>query len=548
MGRRSIAILVLLLAVGFAAVSTMLVINGGINIAFNQNNFDVFFSKVFEDGKENPSLITDKTHINFGINLSLVGDKYTLDYEVTNGSNSYDVNFEIKYTGENSDVFSIKNIIDTNNPLKARTSRNGRIIIELLKPLTESKDFNIGFEIIGTPISRDEEINDGISIGNHLMKAEPYNVDELEIEDPSDNNSLAAAVYKGTMYLGHEIDRTKIEKVKFLDSKTVPDGVLDSWDVSDAQNGSVLVYTMDEDNNSLLELYIGQDGGVIANPDSSCLFLFLDALTEVSGLENFNTQYVTNMEDMFVYCRSLEYLDLDTFNTSNVTNFNTMFSFCLKLKSVNLSSFNTKKSTKMIGMFNKCTCLEELDLGNFDTSNVTDMSGMFQQCENLAKLNISSFNTQNVELLQAMFNFCTSLKELDLSNFDTSNIQDMSYMLAECKSLTELNLSNFDTSQVINMEGMFWDSSNIIELDISNFNTTNVQDMAYMFQGCTNLNELYLGRLDINNQASTDYIFRYDLNQIKIYIKDIATKDWILGMTSTARPTAWGDENFILNA
>ena len=40
---------------------------------------------------------------------------------------------------------------------------------------------------------------------------------------------------------------------------------------------------------------------------------------------NFNINNVTNMEEMFYFCSSLNELNLNNFNTYNVTNMNCMF-------------------------------------------------------------------------------------------------------------------------------------------------------------------------------------------------------------------------------
>lgn len=77
-------------------------------------------------------------------------------------------------------------------------------------------------------------------------------------------------------------------------------------------------------------------------------------LTSIEGFEYLNTSEVTNMEDMFCYCRGLQSLDLSHFDTSNVTNMSSMFDNCYNLESLNLASFNTSKVEEMAAMFNQC--------------------------------------------------------------------------------------------------------------------------------------------------------------------------------------------------
>ena len=87
---------------------------------------------------------------------------------------------------------------------------------------------------------------------------------------------------------------------------------------------------------------------------------FLPNVTSIEGLENLNTEIVTDMNSMFIMYTSLEELDLSSFNTSNVTNMNGMFLGCAKLK--------------------------ELDLSSFDVSNVEDMRMMFGSCNELTTI------------------------------------------------------------------------------------------------------------------------------------------------------------------
>ena len=124
--------------------------------------------------------------------------------------------------------------------------------------------------------------------------------------------------------------KEQITKVVFED-KILPKETELSWDVSEEQNGSVMSYLVqNEDNNSLYDLYIQSNGGVIAPTDCSRLFSLAEysSLEEIIGLEYFDTSKVTNMAWMFNYCRSLINLDLSSFDTSNVTDMSYMFREC----------------------------------------------------------------------------------------------------------------------------------------------------------------------------------------------------------------------------
>ena len=128
---------------------------------------------------------------------------------------------------------------------------------------------------------------------------------------------------------------------------------------------------------------------------TSCYGWFVDCycLTKIEGIENLNTESVTNMRMMFKNCYSLRSLDLSNFNTANVEDMSYMFYNCQSLSSLNLSKFNTTKVKNMTSMFAGCSNLSSLDLSNFNTTNVKNMNGMFSDCQKLTSLDLSKFNT-----------------------------------------------------------------------------------------------------------------------------------------------------------
>ena len=119
---------------------------------------------------------------------------------------------------------------------------------------------------------------------------------------------------------------------------------------------------------------------------TSCCWWFGNCfyLTEIEGIENLNTQNVTDMRDMFTCCYALTSLDVSNFNTEKVTNMSNMFGSCEKLSSLDLSNFNTKRVEDMSFMFSVCSTLQTIFASDkFVTNRVFDGNGMFQGCENL---------------------------------------------------------------------------------------------------------------------------------------------------------------------
>ena len=217
-------------------------------------------------------------------------------------------------------------------------------------------------------------------------------------------------------------------------------------------------------------------------------------LAKITGIENLNTDEVTNMRDMFYNCSRFTSLDdvLSNFNTDNVTDMSYMFSGCSGLTSINLSNFNTDKVTGMASMFENCKNLTDLNLSNFNTAEVKDMEKMFYYCKSLTSLNLSNFNTDKVRDMSQMFQYCSGLNSLVLSSFNTANVTSMSQMFQNCSGLGSLDVSNFNTANVTTMSYMFNYCPGLTSLDLSSFNTAKVQYMMYMFKTCSGLKTIYV--------------------------------------------------------
>lgn len=286
--------------------------------------------------------------------------------------------------------------------------------------------------------------------------------------------------------------KKNIVSATFLDNNKVPSNAAESWNVSeDKENGGVLAWVIPNNvDNTKYDLYIGAQGGVIANEDSRRLFYDFINLSIVKFSNNFDTSNVTNMGGMFDKCTSLQTIDVNTFNTSNVTNMQWMFSHT-KISILDLSSFNTSNVTNMQGMFMGCSNLTQLDISNFNTSKVTNMVSMFSMYNDI------SADTSTGNLLT-----------IDVSSFNTKNVTDMSYMFAYNENLLEIKgLEKFDTSKVTNMEAMFSRLQNIQILNLCSFNTKNVTNMSYMFDLTFNLKNIYVGSNWNTTKANISYMF-----------------------------------------
>ena len=305
------------------------------------------------------------------------------------------------------------------------------------------------------------------------------NVIQNETTTPSSSSST---------FLNTEVLRNQIESVTIEKNNIVPSDAKYSKDISSKQDGSVMLWYTDKDNNNLYEVSIGgKNGSVEANTICSGMFAYLENVDtlDLTGLDTSNT---TDMSHMFRDSKKLTSLDLSNFNTFKVIYMNNMFYNCTSLTKLNLNSFDTSKVVYMNNMFYNCTSLSKLDLNSFTTSKVTTMLGMFNSCKKLSYIDLSGFNTSKVTNMQSMFYNCEKLENIDLSNFDSSNVTNMSYMFDRCSNLTSLDVSTFDTSKVTNMNAMFAYCNVLETIYVSNkWNTSNVTSFNNMFLNCTSL-------------------------------------------------------------
>mgnify|MGYP001750331688 FL=1 len=223
---------------------------------------------------------------------------------------------------------------------------------------------------------------------------------------------------------------------------------------------------------------------------TSCYYWFYECknLVNIEGIENLNTEKVTNMDLMFASCSALTSLDVTKFNTANVTTLMSMFSNCSSLKSLDVTNFDTRNVTNMFYMFNNCSGLTSLDVTKFNTAKVRNMYSMFMKCSGLKSLDVTNFDTGNVISMAYMFYECSALTSLDLTNFNTAKVMDMCFMFKKCSGLTSLDLTKFNTAEVTDMSQMFNECSALTTIYASDeFVTTNVETGSNMFFNCIKL-------------------------------------------------------------
>ena len=209
--------------------------------------------------------------------------------------------------------------------------------------------------------------------------------------------------------LGKTVNRDLFESISVVNSNNIPSNAIDSWDVSQKQNGEIMAWYTDNDSNNLYELYIGQNGGVIANPNSSYLFHRFINGTSVD-VSNLSTSLVTNMKGMFAgacvsgqhYRSFVNIVGLENFDVSNVTNVGLMF-LEIREESIDLSNWNTSKLFNLDSMFRYAFEIQSINLSGWDTSNITNINWSFGYCFKLIYLNIDTFDFNKITNMDSPF-------------------------------------------------------------------------------------------------------------------------------------------------
>lgn len=234
-------------------------------------------------------------------------------------------------------------------------------------------------------------------------------------------------------------------------------------------------------------------------------------LTQIIGLDTWDTSACTTMTSMFNNDKSLTSLDLSKFKTSNVTLFGSMFSGDLGLQALDVSGFDTSKATSMTGMFSSVPG-KITGLNKFDVSSVTNMNSIFKD-NDFTKTDPDDIKNWNISKVTSLAYVFQNVKfnSLDLSNWDLSNVTDMTGLFSGDSNIDKVkNIADWDVSKVTNMDSMFY---NVTDSDLSvvnNWDVSNVTNMGSMFNGCKNLTSLDLSKWNTSSLSGVNSMFRYD--------------------------------------
>ena len=256
-------------------------------------------------------------------------------------------------------------------------------------------------------------------------------------------------------------------------------------------------------------------------------FCGFDGLQSVTGLKHLDVSEVKSMKQMFYSCASLVDLDLTTFETETVTNMEDMFRYCSGLVRIHASaSFATDAVTASDRMFYGC---ESIVGGNDTRYNAGYVDKTWARVGELytngyftAELSVPKavreddgktlrfvydgvshgtkgtdwFDVSAAESLYSDPPWCSA--KITRVVFDASFAEyapvGMARWFHGFNGLVEIKgLENLDTSRVVNMDFLFSRCSALKTVDLHRLNLAQVTSAIAMFSGCLQLRTVSVG-------------------------------------------------------
>ena len=268
-----IVILILFLVIGFALVTTNLIINGGVKIG--TADFDVYFSYVNTNTGNTATISNDKKTITFNTKeLNTVGEQAVLVFRVMNSSRDYDasvsINANITDIVNGKDYSEYFEIIEdgfeagSTGIISANTEETGKRKITLKKAPTEDVQIEFSITITVNAVERTlrASASDGVTLSNYITNLSQNNSEGFFTDDPDLNiryvgsNPNNYIKFNGELWriIGVFDGKTKIMREEPLGEYSYDgndsDRIYNAWDYSalkDELNGDYLDTTLTED-------------------------------------------------------------------------------------------------------------------------------------------------------------------------------------------------------------------------------------------------------------------------------------------------------------
>ena len=304
--------------------------------------------------------------------------------------------------------------------------------------------------------------------------------------------SLAAGA--DIQYWTETSDIKAIRRAESLPDSFVP---VEANTISIPDSGNpVYIFFDNEDDAGILYFYT-EGNKILLNPDSSVLLSGNTALSDISGLADWDASGVLSLYGAFRHNTSLSDISpLSQWNTGSLVNAGYMFADDPALINITaLANWDTSGVTDMSGLFSGAKSLKDaLALRNWDTSNVTDMKYMFSCCSSVMFIDVSNWNTGKVTSMAGMFQVGDNWKGdgqlveiIGLGNLDVSNVTDMTSMFYGAGQMMTYDIASWNVSKVESMNHMFCDNFKLRSLDLSGWDVSNLKTIYNMFNDNQNL-------------------------------------------------------------
>ncbi len=153
------------------------------------------------------------------------------------------------------------------------------------------------------------------------------------------------------------------------------------------------------------------------------IFRYCYSMTNTSNISYWNTENVTNIDQMFLFCNHIS--TINDLNFPKVTNLRTFCGGCHSLVSLNNCNFSNAQN--LWQSFSQCWNLQAIP--EIHSDNIINMCEAFVSCSNLTE--VIQYNTLKVKDMCRTFQFCNNLSNASIQNIINmclnSNITTASY-------------------------------------------------------------------------------------------------------------------------
>ena len=308
----ALVVTIILLAVGFAAISTTLIINGNTRIGENSEDFSVIFTSATLDGTDVYNDVIDDTKkvINFSTSeLKELNQASTLTYEITNNSSNYDAEVSVNCKAKDNTTTkytSIKNELEGNaTKVLAREKLSGTITIILEKLVVEEVSENYVCTIDANAVEKENVTKNNLNItktGTDIGDQVCIDTECFYIYDKNDEETKLISKYN--LYVGGDSYGNGGNYNAYEGETNMQDSTMLGFNKTKPYKGGTAF-----SNN----VYVGQkhnsyDGSVV----NHYVDIYKDKLTNI-GLSDFDVRLISFDELVSLGCNETS----ETCTTSN---------------------------------------------------------------------------------------------------------------------------------------------------------------------------------------------------------------------------------------